>query len=176
MHLPIDKVDYTLFWASTTISLGDGAKANFWKDAWLHPKPFREIAPSLYRIAGRKNRTVKDALDCRKWIVDLRRKISEIHVMDFVHLFTELDRVVLMPQIPDNITWPNSQVWSKDLLSVSFRNHKNAKSLHVIQHRLPTSGVLATRHMPNDYWCPLYTNHQETPIHMFTGCTCTKRI
>lgn len=47
--------------------------------------------------------TVREALNNGRWIVDLKRKITETHLVDFVNLFTKLDRVVLVPQDRDEI-------------------------------------------------------------------------
>jgi hypothetical protein len=61
-RLPCDELDKELFAAATEISIGDGSIANFWHDRWLMGVSPREIAPSLFSIASRKNRTVKDAI------------------------------------------------------------------------------------------------------------------
>lgn len=49
--------------------------------------PLKNAAPGLYSIVARKNRTVREALSENKWIADLRRKITEHHVVDFVSLY-----------------------------------------------------------------------------------------
>jgi hypothetical protein len=57
--LPCDALDRSLFATATTITIGDGAKANFWKDRWMHDEDPCEITPAIFKIAIHKNRTVK---------------------------------------------------------------------------------------------------------------------
>lgn len=63
----------------------------------------RELAPSLYHIAAKKNRTVQEALREGKWIADLGRKITQHHLGDFVKLFNMHDHVILTPDTPNDI-------------------------------------------------------------------------
>ena len=45
---PCDKVDINLFYASTIISIGNGAIAPFWDSPWLNGKKPKDIAPLIY--------------------------------------------------------------------------------------------------------------------------------
>lgn len=114
MQLPIDEVDYTLFQASTMILLGD---------VWLNSVPLHNVAPSLYQIAARKNRTVQEALNDGKWIAGLTRKITKLHLVDFVNLFIKLGQIVLTPHILDGITWkwiPSGEYTAKSTYMAQF--------------------------------------------------------
>jgi hypothetical protein len=53
-----DETDKQLFRVSTTITLGNGNKSKFWHDRWLNGSPLKELYPSLYQLATRKNRSV----------------------------------------------------------------------------------------------------------------------
>lgn len=85
MGLPIDEKDHELFRVSTKITLGSGDKTKFWKDVWMGSTPLKVVAPNLYRIVTRKNRTVREALEGNNWIADIRRKIAEHHILHKWH-------------------------------------------------------------------------------------------
>jgi hypothetical protein len=87
MDIPCNDIDHLFFNASTTISLGDDAKARFWHNNWLEGEAPRYLAPNLFRIATRKNRTVDQELGNNNWIRSLRGRItSATHVEEFVSL------------------------------------------------------------------------------------------
>lgn len=71
--LPRDATDQQLFRASTVVQLGDGRKAKFWESTWLDGKAPRDIAPHLYKLAWRKNQTVRDDLQDDNWMRELWR-------------------------------------------------------------------------------------------------------
>ena len=104
MPLPITEKDHQLFRESTTISIGKGDKANFWKDKWLGPRSLQEMMPELYLIAARKNRTVQDATHNGKWIMDLRKKINIFLIRDFVQVYTMVHQASLNHDVPDDIS------------------------------------------------------------------------
>jgi hypothetical protein len=79
LQIPASRKDKALFAAATKISLGDGAKATFWTDRWLFDLIPAEIAPDIFKISVRKNRTVKDALANEKWMIDLRHHLDVQH-------------------------------------------------------------------------------------------------
>jgi hypothetical protein len=58
-ELPCSDVDRLLFNSTITITLGDGAKARFWHHNWLEGKVPRYLAPNLFQLAPRKNRTIQ---------------------------------------------------------------------------------------------------------------------
>jgi hypothetical protein len=63
-----------LFFASTTMQIGDGRKALFWEDRWLNGRSIGEIAPLLYACIPkrrRKLRTVADGLQEHAWVLAL---------------------------------------------------------------------------------------------------------
>jgi hypothetical protein len=67
--IPSTAKDRALFDAATRITIGNGQTANFWNDKWLYDLSPKEIAPELFKISVRKNRSVKEALTnkiCRR--------------------------------------------------------------------------------------------------------------
>lgn len=72
-HGPCDDEDFVVFASATTVTIGDGRTALFWKDAWLQGIAPRDIAPTLFDASCRKGRTVYDALSRDNWLHDLER-------------------------------------------------------------------------------------------------------
>jgi hypothetical protein len=66
-EVPCNDVDKQLFRASTTVVVGDGRRASFWESSWLGGRAPRDLAPDQYRLAWRKNRTVKEDLINNNW-------------------------------------------------------------------------------------------------------------
>jgi hypothetical protein len=57
-EVPCKDIDRLLFNASTTITIRNGHKACFWHHAWLDGEAPRYLAPNLFKLVRRKNRTV----------------------------------------------------------------------------------------------------------------------
>jgi len=64
---PVDATDKQLFRASTSVLLGDGQTASFWQSSWLEGKAPMDLYPDLFRLAWRKNRTVKEEILNQNW-------------------------------------------------------------------------------------------------------------
>ena len=71
MQLPCDEGDRALFFASTSITLGNGEKASFWRCPWTGSGSLKTAFPALFSHSRRKNRSVKQALTNDTWIQDL---------------------------------------------------------------------------------------------------------
>nr|XP_040243794.1 uncharacterized protein LOC120963263 [Aegilops tauschii subsp. strangulata] len=104
-ELPCDQADLILFRACTTISLGNGEKALFWHDNWSGKGPLKLIAPELFKIASRKNRTVHEELSNESWI----RAVSSLRSMhqlgEFVSIWEWISQTTLLPTNEDHISW-----------------------------------------------------------------------
>jgi hypothetical protein len=88
--LPCDAIDRQLFAAAIEITIGDGTLAYFWSDRWLQRRAPREIAPSLFKIASRKRRNVKNALCNQRWLLDLNRGLQPEMIYELMELATLL--------------------------------------------------------------------------------------
>jgi hypothetical protein len=65
LDLQFSEEEREFFFASTTMTVGNGLTASFWEDQWIHGRAVREIAPELYACIPkrrRKQRTVADGL------------------------------------------------------------------------------------------------------------------
>ncbi|KAM0847123.1 hypothetical protein ACQ4PT_055218 [Festuca glaucescens] len=120
-HIPSTAKDRALFAAATKITIGDGQTAKFWTDRWLHEMSPKEIAPEFFKISVRKNRSVKDALTNRKWMLDLHFSLDDCHSAELLHLETLIDEVQLT-EAPDEITW-----------TFGSKNYYTSKSAYLLQ-------------------------------------------
>lgn len=55
MGKPSDETDLDLFYASTTIIIGNGAKTPFWDAPCVQYRKPKEIAPLIFEASTRKN-------------------------------------------------------------------------------------------------------------------------
>ncbi|PNT65131.1 hypothetical protein BRADI_4g37815v3 [Brachypodium distachyon] len=112
MPPPVNKCDRALFSASTTVQIGDGRKVKFWHDSWLDGLAPNVIAPTIFAITTRKNRSVHDDITEGAWVCALRGKISNaVQLDEFVSLWLRLQarRIRLNSSAP---SMPNTQTLS----------------------------------------------------------------
>jgi hypothetical protein len=77
------------FFASTSMTLGNGQKAKFWEDRWISGRSVREIAPQLYSCVPkrcRRLRTVADGLAASTWARDIRGVLSVHEIGQYLQL------------------------------------------------------------------------------------------
>jgi hypothetical protein len=63
-----DSKDRQLFFASTTMQVGNGRNTPFWESKWLHDGAPKDLAPNLFKIARFKKRSVHTELKNSNWI------------------------------------------------------------------------------------------------------------
>jgi hypothetical protein len=68
LQLPSDESDEDLFNASTCVKVGNGKTDVFWKSSWIHGQAPKNIAPSIFNKAKRKNISAFQALRNNRWI------------------------------------------------------------------------------------------------------------
>jgi hypothetical protein len=195
LKTPVTTQDRALFDAATKITIGNGQTANFWNDKWLHEMSPKEIAPQLYKISVRKNRTVKEALTDKKWLSDLRFSLDIGHSDELLRLEILLNNVQLT-QAPDDITW-----------TFGGKNFYTAKSAYLLQFigavttehkkliwqgwaparckffmwtlmldRVLTADKLMLRGWENEYFCPLCRRNLETTTHLYAECPYSRNV
>ena len=57
--LPCNETDKILFNISTKVTVANGAKARFWHNNWLEGKAPKFLAPHLFELVRRKNKSVQ---------------------------------------------------------------------------------------------------------------------
>jgi hypothetical protein len=58
LDMPYVTVNRLLFSASNIVTVGDGKIAKFWHDSWLDGIKPRNLAPNLFELVSRKNKSV----------------------------------------------------------------------------------------------------------------------
>jgi hypothetical protein len=195
MKLPVTKKDKALFAAATTIKIGNGETANFWSDRWLFDQMPAEIAPDVFKISIRKNRTVKDALTNEKWLLDLRHNLDVQHLPQLLKL-AELVEPVQLTNEPDDIMWRfgSKQVYTArsaymiqflgavktDFTKLAWKGWAPARCKFFIWtlllNRVLTADKLLQRQWDNEYFCPLCRRNLETATHLFTECQYSLKV
>lgn len=106
MELPCnDDVDPLLFNSSVTVSLGDGKKARFWHHSWLDGEAPKFLAPNLFMLVRRKNRSVQQELHNNNWIRTFMGRITTATLIEeFVSLWIRLQNIHLNQGVNDSIT------------------------------------------------------------------------
>ena len=104
---PCDEADRDLFVACTTVKIGDGSKALFWKSPWLDGLRPMDIAPRIFDTSKRKDCSVLKALNEDFWVtqINLTEGISAGHIQEFATLWEKLEGVILDHDTQDTITW-----------------------------------------------------------------------
>ena len=105
LQFPVD--ERALFFASTSMVVGDGKTTKFWEDRWTQGKSIREIAPELYACIPkrrRKSRTVANGLQARNRVRDIIGTIGVHEIGQYLRLWIETDGFALTDQ-PDQLIW-----------------------------------------------------------------------
>jgi hypothetical protein len=109
--VPCNETDRLLFNASTVIHVGNGNKTRFWHHSWLDGEAPKNLAPHLFQLVRRKNKTVQQELTNDAWIETLRGEISTAtQLQEFVSLWVCIQDVNLQPDLDDQIIWK----WTND--------------------------------------------------------------
>jgi mannosylglycoprotein endo-beta-mannosidase len=103
-EVPCNEIDKQLFRASTLVTLGNGNRAKFWESSWLCGQAPRDLGPNLYKLAWRKNQSVKDDLHNNNWTRGPWRMNSATETAELVSLWTLLSEVNLSDS-EDQIRW-----------------------------------------------------------------------
>ena len=79
---PCDTTDRDLFYAATTIYVGDGRLARIRLSPWLDGMKPKDIAPLIFYASTRKNWRVREALKGNAWIFKIKQgtTISVNHI------------------------------------------------------------------------------------------------
>lgn len=187
-----------LFYAATTILVGNGEKTPFWDAPWLHGDKPKDVAPLIFSISTRKRWNVKNALQDNAWIakIDMEATFSIAHVRQYLSLWSRLSAFVLNPGVMDEISWnltENGTYSSKSAYKAQFYGSIAAPigssvwkiwappkikffSWLFVQDRIWTSDRLERRHWDNCGNCPLCNRVLESVEHLFVHCRFSIRI
>jgi hypothetical protein len=98
---PCNEKDMEIFYAATTITLGNGQKTPFWHALWLEGKMPKDIAPKIFELCKRKKWMVANALRDNEWIrkLDTDATLSIEHITQLVQLWVLIQNVHLNEDI-----------------------------------------------------------------------------
>jgi hypothetical protein len=71
MENPCNKDYMELFYAFTSVTIGNGTKASFWEDSWADGISPKVMAPSIFAISQQKSWSVYKATNNDVWSVNL---------------------------------------------------------------------------------------------------------
>jgi mannosylglycoprotein endo-beta-mannosidase len=194
--LPCDAKDRQLFAVATEITLGSGTVADFWCDRWLHGYAPRDIAPTLFKIASRKHRSVKEALTNHRWILDLSRGLQPEMVQELTNLAALVDDVILDERTPDAIRWrfdASGEYTASSAYLLQFEGSIPSDIAPIIwegwapgkcrfflwtaeMNKILTADVLQRRGWENEYFCQLCFRNLETPFHLLVECSWAREV
>ncbi|KAI4991646.1 hypothetical protein ZWY2020_040032 [Hordeum vulgare] len=192
---PCTKEDIDFFYASTTISMGDGTKTPFWDSHWLLGRKPKDIAPLIFGASKRKNWKVREAMAGNAWIFKIKHNtvVSIDHIREFFMIWTLLNDVQLQEQAEDVIIWKhaNDGIYTAD---TAYRVQFLGMTLSpldpmvwkdwappkvkffawiMLQDRIWTADRLERHGWPNYGMCKLCNREQQTGTHLFFKCRYT---
>jgi hypothetical protein len=176
--------------------LHSGETARFWTDRWLDRQAQKDIAPLCFHLAARKKLTVKQALDRGRWMGGLQRIANEDQLLQFITLWTQLQRINLHPHRRDSIVWnltTDGKYSARSAYEVQFIGRISKPHLEQVwkiradgkvqfflwlflQNRKWTAERLRARGLAHDDECSLCDQELETAKHLALHCPYTKEV
>uniref|UniRef100_A0A453BXQ6 Reverse transcriptase domain-containing protein n=1 Tax=Aegilops tauschii subsp. strangulata TaxID=200361 RepID=A0A453BXQ6_AEGTS len=107
LGLPFSPTERVLFWASTTMAIGNGQTALLWEDRWINGQSVRELLPNLYDCIPKRRRmarTVADGLIGNSWARDIHGNLGLHDIGQYLQLWQVMQRTVLSAA-PDQLIW-----------------------------------------------------------------------
>lgn len=110
MGNPCDQMEKALFYASTTITVGNGACTPLWDSPWVQGCMPKKIAPLIFEASTRKNWKVCKALKEDAWVsrIKITASFSLAHIQEFIVLWTTIHGFHLDDNAEDNILWKHT--------------------------------------------------------------------
>jgi hypothetical protein len=196
LELPCDSRDKDLFAASTTVTIGDGKTANFWTSSWAHGQTLKNIAPTLFKKAKRKNVTVHKALQDNKWIGHICPILTPVELQEYILIWNVVQQSQLNESREDNIVWrwtANGDYTTQSAYRIQFQGTYSKLKLTpiwkakaeakcrffawtLLHKKILTANNLIKRQWPNDPICKLCRIDHETPTHLCKDCDFTKHV
>lgn len=106
IHVPQNV--HSLFNVVVKTMVGNGENTKFWSDRWLHGKTVAELASNPFALIfkrARKQHTVAQALENRRWVADIHGGLSVQVLYEYLTIWTLVDEVVLLQDVQDQHVW-----------------------------------------------------------------------
>jgi hypothetical protein len=191
LQLPCDKADVDLFNASTTVTIGNGKTADFWRSSWIRGQTPRNIAPTLYMKAKRKNISVCQALRNNRWMHFCSPYTQDEEIKEFISLWQGINNTHELNDLDDTVLWRwtadgkyNTSSAYKIQFTTNFCKMKicpiwNARTepkcrffaWTLLHNRILNADNLRKRGWPCNPICCLCNLSQETVAHLCKDCS-----
>jgi hypothetical protein len=175
--------------------LGNGHKLRFGTDRWLGGRSPKELAPTLYRIALRKNYTVAYGLEGGAWKRGLQRITTPAQIEEFIRLW-HLVTPVQLSELSDTTAWrftANNTYSSRSAFRVQFMgahaDHEWTKlwktnvknkckffSWLLLQNKVWTAHRIIKHGGQTNAICQLCRTKPETALHIMAQCSFSRQI
>jgi hypothetical protein len=103
LPISLNNTEKELLKCCAEIHVGNGSKTKFWTDNCLKGTEPKDIAPSCFKLAFRKNQSVAKALTNRTWMHGPRQMTTDTELRQFVQLWAQLQDVNLTTE--EDIAW-----------------------------------------------------------------------
>ena len=193
--VPCSEMDQQLFRCSTIVTVGDGAKAQFWNSSWVRGHAPRDLAPNLYRLAWRKGLSVRQEIENGTWTRGLWRMSTAEEMAEYIMLW-EVVQEVQFSQEPDQISWKwtsNGLYSSKSAYEIQFAGSyctfntqaiwkAKTEGKHrffawlLVQGRIQTADVLLPKGVQCNPICCLCDQEPETAAHLCLHCCFAQEV
>ena len=195
---PCDEMDKNLFYASMTITVGNGARTPFWDSPWVRDQKPRDIAPLIYDASSWKTWKLREALQDDAWVrkIKVTPNFTFEHLRQFIELWSTIRDFPLEVHAEDDIVWKHTEsgiyTAKSAYLAQFFGIIRSPMELAVwkawappkvkffawlaMQNRVWTADRLAKRGWPNCGLCPLCKRVQESIDHLLFRCRYTTRL
>ena len=192
---PVSAVDKQLFRVSTSVFLGDGQKASFWQSSWLNGHAPMDLYPALFKLAWRKNKSVKEEFHNQNWTRGLWRMQTVDEMAAFVELWDKVQAVQLTNE-EDKILWKwtvDGVYSSKSAYLAQFQGsyskfigdyiwkaevegkHKFFAWL-LIQSKILTADNMLLKQWPCNPVCRMCNQEPETAAHLILRCSFATQV
>ena len=192
---PVDAIDRQLFRASTVVTLGNGEKASFWQSTWMNGQAPMDRFPDLFRLAWRKNKTVKEEIQNQNWTRGLWRMQSVSEMASFVQLWDMVQEVQLNDE-QDSIFWrwtSDGVYTTKSAYNAQFLGtYSLFKGQHIwqaeaeekhkffawllVQCKILTVDKMIARQWPCNPVCTMCNQEPETTAHLILHCIFSRQV
>jgi hypothetical protein len=198
LELQFSDVERALFFASTTMCIGNGQRALFWEDRWVNGRAVKEIAPLLYNCIPRRRRkirTVAEGLHGNSWARDIQGVLGVHEIGQYLQLW-HLVHATTLSNTPDRLLWKwtaSGTYTASSCYLATFHGSTTCYSWKLIwrtwappkvkffhwlanQDRCWTAERLARHGLPHHPRCLLCDQAPESMHHLMLECPFTRQV
>ncbi|KAL6653370.1 hypothetical protein ACP70R_008948 [Stipagrostis hirtigluma subsp. patula] len=175
--------------------VGNGRRTPFWEGNWLMGKAPRNLAPSLYKLARFKHRTVDRELQNYAWIKNLVGFSTQEHI-DELNVMLQALQGFHLTEAEDQIYWKWTahgeytassayqaqflgavhQKWAQAIWRADAEPKCKFFAWLVLHNKANTAQVLAAKNWPHNELCSLCSGYLETGDHMLRECSFAEAV